>query len=51
MKIHVNCRDRFDRPELREPVATRTVCKAFFGYTEINLSVKWAVTAEMTSKI
>jgi hypothetical protein len=43
--------DRFDRPKLRELVATRTVFKAVFGYTEINLRTISAVTAEMNSKI
>jgi hypothetical protein len=43
--------DRFDRPKLREPVTTRTIFKAFFGHTEINLCTISVVTAEMNSKI
>ena len=50
-KILADCMDRFDRPKLREPVTTRTVFKAFFGHTEINLCTISVVTAEMNSKI
>lgn len=49
-KILADCIDRFDRPKLREPATIRAVFKAFFGYTEINLSAKSAVTAEINPK-